>query len=77
MRYRQNTKGDILYGSPVKYSLQQIYGKENCHIYAYRCDLRSILSNRYFSKQQNLLIISCLIVISMQLNTQLRLFGKN
>ena len=25
MRYRQNTKGDILYGSPVNYSTIQVF----------------------------------------------------
>jgi len=27
----------------LKQSLQQIYGKEHCRIYTYRCDLRFIL----------------------------------
>jgi hypothetical protein len=27
----------------LKHSLQQIYGKEHCRIYTYRCDLRYIL----------------------------------
>ena len=27
----------------LKHSLQQIYGKDHCRIYTYRCDLRFIL----------------------------------
>jgi hypothetical protein len=27
----------------LKHALQQIYGKEHCRIYTYRCDLRFIL----------------------------------